>query len=362
MAEKFNKKLICENKREFLGYSFGADETVVSTLIFSTGMVGYQEALTDPTAADLAIVMTYPIVGSYGIADEDNEAKSSLVDALIVREYNDHPSNFRAKKTLSEFMKENNITGLWGVDTRSITKMLREEGTMRCVLCSPETTLEEGLELIKNTPPKTDSVERVSTKKVYYSRTAESKYNMVVVDLGIKQSVLKLLMKRGCSITVVPYNTPASEIEALKPDGVLFSDGPGSPDDVPAPLGAVKELYNKVPIFGIGLGHELIAVSRGAKIEQLKVPHLGGNRLARNLETGKLEVTSQAHMFVVNRESVEKTDLKVLLEDVIDKSVEGLKGEKMLSVQYNPEANPGPQDSEYIFDEFIKVMKEGARN
>ncbi len=361
MAKEWTKKLICENGREFLGYSFGADETVVSSLIFSTAMVGYQEALTDPTAADLAIVMTYPIVGSYGIADEDNEAKSSLVDALIVREYNDHPSNFRAKKTLSEFMKENNIVGISGVDTRSITRMLRSEGTMRCVLCSPEMTLEEGLELIKSTPLKTDSVKRVSTKKVYYSRTAESKYNMVIVDLGIKQSVIKLLVKRGCNLTVVPYNTPASEIEALKPDGVLFSDGPGSPNDVPETLEAVRALYNKVPLFGIGLGHELIAISRGAKIEEMKVPHLGGNRLARNLETGKLEATSQAHMFVVNRESVENTDLSVILEDVIDKSVEGLKGEKVFSVQYNPEANPGPQDSEYIFDEFVKMMK-GAKD
>lgn len=361
MAEKWNKKLICENGREFLGYSFGADETVVSSMIFSTAMVGYQEALTDPTAADLAIVMTYPIVGSYGIADEDNEAKSSLVDALIVREYNDHPSNFRAKKTLSEFMKENSIVGISGVDTRAITKMLRGEGTMRCVLCSPETTIAEGLELIKNTPVKTDSVERVSTKKVYYARSAESKYNMVAVDLGIKQSVLKLLVKRGCNMTVVPFNTTAAEIEALKPDGVLFSDGPGSPEDVPETLETVKALYNKVPLFGIGLGHELIAISRGAKLEKMKVPHLGGNRLARNLETGKLEATSQAHMFVVNRESVKATDLEVIIEDVIDKSVEGLKGEKVFSVQYNPEANPGPQDSEYIFDEFVKVMK-GARD
>lgn len=363
MGKKFNAKLICENGREFYGFYFGAEKEVVCPLAVSTAMVGYQEAISDPTSASLGVVITYPIIGNYGITDEDNETKNPTLAALIVREYNDMPSNFRCTRTLSEWLEENGIVGISGLDTRALARMLREEGAMRGIITTPETTSEEGVKKIKETPLPTDLVKKVSSKKMWYVRTADHKFNVVAIDCGIKQNIIKMLGKRACNVTVVPYNTSAEEILSLKPDGVLVSNGPGNPEDIPEVIKTVSDLKEKVALLGIGLGHQIIALASGGKVYKMKNAHCGGNHPVRNLETGKIEITAQNHSFAVCEESLKGTGLKVTHKNVLDGTVEGMKSEsaKTISVQHHPESAPGPQDSEYIFDIFAEMMEKGGK-
>ena len=363
MAKKFNTKLICENGREFYGFSFGAVKEAVCPIAVSTAMVGYQEAISDPTSAGMGVVITYPIIGNYGITDEDNETKTPSLAALIVREYNDMPSNFRCTRTLSEWLEENGIVGISGLDTRALSRMLREEGAMRAVITDISVSAEEGVKKIKETPEDTDLVGKVSSKKMWYARTADHKFNVVAIDCGIKQNIIKMLGKRACNVTVVPYNTSAEEILSLKPDGILVSNGPGNPEDIPEVIKTVSLLKEKVALFGIGLGHEVIGLSYGGKVYKMKNAHCGGNHPVKNLETGKIEITAQNHSFAVCEESLKGTALKVTHKNVLDGTVEGMKSEsgKTISAQHHPESAPGPQDSEYIFDTFIEMMEKGGK-
>ncbi|MBR2696698.1 MAG: glutamine-hydrolyzing carbamoyl-phosphate synthase small subunit [Parasporobacterium sp.] len=360
----FDRKIVLEDGSEYPGYGFGADCDRVCEIVFNTSMVGYQEIVSDPSYTDQMVVMTYPLIGNYGVTDDDYECKNPSIGGLIVYDYNDMPSNFRYTKTLSELLEEYGIPGIYGVDTRKITRSIRDLGSRRVLMTSFSTTKEEALEIIRNTPVPHDQVSRVSCKKRWYSRTADHKYNVVAIDCGIKLNIIRCLNDCGCNVTVVPYNTSAEEIEFMKPDGIFLSNGPGDPEDVTEVIETVKALRGKYPIFGICLGHQMIALSYGAKTYKLKFGHRGGNHPVKNIETGKVEVTSQNHSYAVENKSVEGTGLKVTHMNLLDNTVEGLECENdhVFSVQYHPESAPGPQDSKYLFDKFIRIMEEVKEN
>lgn len=355
----FNKKIVLEDGEEYLGYGFGADVEAICEIVFNTSMVGYQEIVSDPSYTYQMVVMTYPLIGNYGITDDDYETKQPTIGGLIVREYNDLPSNFRYTKTLSEYLEENNIPGISGVDTRKITRSIREKGSRKVIITDITTSKEEALEKLKNHVSPKDAVAKVSCKKKWYSRTANAKYNIVAVDCGIKLNIIRSLNKRGCNVTVVPYNTPYEKIVDLKPDGIFLSNGPGDPEDVTEVIELVKKLKGKYPIFGICLGHQMISLAYGAKTYKLKFGHRGGNHPVLNLKTDKIEITSQNHSYAVKEETLKGTGLEATHKNILDNTIEGVecKRDKVFSVQYHPESAPGPQDSSYLFDQFIDLMK-----
>lgn len=360
MADKIRKKLVLEDGVEYYGYGFGCDCERVCEIVFNTSVVGYQEIISDPSYTYQAVVMSYPLIGNYGIADEDYETKVPTIGGLIVREYNDLPSNFRYTKTLSEVMEEYKIPGISGLDTRKLARSIRDLGSRRGIITSADTAVEEALEKIKNTPVPHDAVSKVSCKKRWYSRTANARYNVVAIDCGIKLNIIRSLNARGCNVTVMPYNTTAEEVIKCRPDGIFLSNGPGDPEDVTPVIELVKALRGKYPIFGICLGHQIISLAAGAKTYKLKFGHRGGNHPVKNLETGKIEITSQNHSYAVKEDSLAGTGLTVTHLNILDKTVEGVRDEKnkIFSVQYHPESAPGPQDSAYLFDRFIALMEE----
>ena len=365
MERKFDRKLVLEDGTEFYGFGFGGNGERVCEIVFNTSMAGYQEIISDPSYTYQMVVMTYPIIGNYGIADEDFESKGVTVGGLIVREYNDMPSNFRYTKTLGELLGENNVPGIYGLDTRKLTRIIRDTGVKKALITDAETSIDDAMEVLKSREIPTDAVSRVSCKKKWYSRTSNHKFNVVVLDCGVKSSIIKGLNQRGCNITVVPYNTSAEDIiEFLRPDGVVISNGPGNPMDVPEVIETIKSIRGKFPIFGLGLGHQLIALSYGAKISKLKFGHHGGNHPVRNLENGKIEISNQNHCYAVDVDSVKGTELEITHLNVMDNTVEGVKCAKdnIYSVQYHPESMPKQDDGCYLYDEFINRMKEGQNN
>lgn len=278
---------------------------------------------------------------------------------MIVREYNDLPSNFRYTKTLSEYLEENDIPAIAGIDTRKLTRSIREKGSRKVIITDMDTSKQEALKKLKENEIPKDAVAKVSCKKKWYSRTANHKYNIVAIDCGIKLNIVRSLNKRGCNVTVVPFHSTAKEIEALKPDGIFLSNGPGDPEDVKEVIKVVKELRGKYPIFGICLGHQMISLAYGAKTYKLKFGHRGGNHPVLNIENGKIEITSQNHSYAVDEDSLKKTDLTVTHKNILDDTIEGVecKKDKVFSVQYHPESAPGPQDSGYLFDKFVKLLE-----
>lgn len=360
MAEKYNRKLILEDGSEYYGYAFGADEDKVCEIVFNTSMVGYQEIISDPSYTYQAVVMTYPIIGSYGICADDFETAVPTIGALIVREYNDEPSNFRSEESLGELMKRYDIPGIYGIDTRQLTRSIRDIGSRRALITSISTGVEEGLGIINETPVPHDAVPGVSSKKIEEYHAEIEKYRVVLIDCGMKLNILRSLLDRGCSVTVVPYNTSPETIEALHPDAVMISNGPGDPEDVPEVISTVRSLRGKLPIFGICLGHQLICLAYGARTYKLKFGHRGGNHPVRDLLNNKIEITSQNHSYAVDANSVDGTDLEITHINILDNTVEGARcvRDRVFSVQYHPESAPGPQDSSYLFDEFVSMIKE----
>ena len=359
MKQPFNRKIILEDGQEYLGYSFGADTEKVLEIVFNTSMVGYQEILSDPSYTDQAVVMTYPLIGNYGMADDDYETDIPTIGALIVHEYNDEPSNFRSTKTLGDVMKKYDITGISGVDTRKLNRSIRDFGSRKVLLTDIGTSLEEGLEKLKKTSLPHDAVSRVSCKEIWESCGENDRFHVVAIDCGMKRNIVRSLNHRGCKVTIVPWDTTADVIRSLKPDGVFISNGPGDPEDVPQTIRTVRELIGTVPVFGICLGHQIISLAYGAKTYKLKFGHRGGNHPVKDLQTGKIEITSQNHSYAVDPESVEATPLTITHQNLLDQTVEGVACEKdrVFSVQYHPESAPGPQDSAYLFDRFIRMME-----
>ncbi|MBQ8981220.1 MAG: glutamine-hydrolyzing carbamoyl-phosphate synthase small subunit, partial [Eubacterium sp.] len=283
---------------------------------------------------------------------------------LIVREYNDLPSNFRYTKTLSEVLDEYDIPGISGVDTRTITRIIRDEGSQKVMICDADVPYEEAVKMVREYVIPTDMVKRVSCKKRWYSRTPNHKYDVVAIDCGIKLNIIRKLNEKGCNVTVVPCDFTADDIMKLQPDGLFLSNGPGNPEDVQTVIQVVRELKGQLPIFGICLGHQMISLALGAKTFKMKFGHRGGNHPVMNLETGKIEITSQNHSYAVDVDSLEGTELTLTHKNLLDNTAEGVesKQNKLFSVQYHPESAPGPQDSAYLFDKFIDLMRKESED
>ena len=357
--KKPDKKIILEDGEEYCGFGFGANADRVLEIVFNTSMVGYQEILSDPSYTDQAVVMTYPLIGNYGMAADDYETKTPTIGALVVREYNDEPSNFRAEKTLGEVMREYGVPGISGVDTRKLNRSIRDEGSRKAYLCGIDVPLDEGLAILKKTELPHDAVKRVSCKTPWEAAGEDPRFRVVAIDCGMKLNIVRSLVGRGCRVTVVPWNTAAEKIAAMSPDGVFLSNGPGDPTDVPETIATVKELLGRYPIFGVCLGHQILSLAYGAKTYKLKFGHRGGNHPVTDLETGKIEISSQNHSYAVDENSLAGTPLRVTHRNLLDGTVEGVACERdsAFSVQYHPESAPGPRDSAHLFDRFIQLME-----
>lgn len=352
--------LILEDGTVFTGTSIGSTREVISEIVFNTSMTGYLEVLTDPSYAGQAVVMTYPLIGNYGICHEDMESRKPWPDGYIVRELSRIPSNFRCGDTIQHFLEKHDIPGISGIDTRALTKILREKGTMNGMITTNEAI---------------DRDEAVSRMKLYTvsgvvkAATCREKTvlpgtgrKVALLDLGAKRNIARSLNERGCEVTIYPASTPAEEILAGEPDGIMLSNGPGDPKECTEIISEIRKLYESdVPIFAICLGHQLMALAAGADTHKLKYGHRGGNHPVKDLETGRVYISSQNHGYVVDTDTIGPEVAVPAFVNVNDGTNEGLKytGKNIFTVQYHPEACPGPQDSGYLFDRFLKMMEVG---
>ncbi len=355
--------LILEDGTVFTGTSIGSPRTVISEVVFNTSMTGYLEVLTDPSYAGQTVCMTYPLIGNYGICHEDMESAKPWPDGYIVHELSRLPSNFRSEDTIQNFLKKNDIPGISGIDTRALTRILREKGTMNGMITT------DGSVVIGEVIP---MLQAYSTGKVVERVTCDRKrvfpgtgMKVALMDFGAKKDIALNLNKRGCQVTVYPALTPAEEILSEHPDGIMLSNGPGDPKECQSIIREIRKLYDSdVPIFAICLGHQLMALATGADTHKMKYGHRGGNHPVRDLMgDGRVYITSQNHGYVVDVDTVDSRVASSAFENVNDGTNEGLSytGKNIFTVQFHPEACPGPQDSGFLFDRFLKMMK-GAKN
>ena len=351
-----DKVYIClEDGQIFEGKRFGADGEITGELVFTTGMCGYIETLTDPSYYGQIVLQTFPLIGNYGFIKGDMESSKSYVSAYIVREYCKEPSNFRCDETLNDFLEENNIIGVYDVDTRQITKIIRESGVMNAVITSNPNNID--MEKVKRYKV-TNAVESTSVEKPSLVGSDNHKYNVVLIDYGKKDNIPRELAKRGCNVAIVPYDTKAEDILALNPDGIMLSNGPGDPSDNTNCIEELKKLVGKKPIFGICLGHQLLALAMGGKTVKLKYGHRGVNQPVKNLETGRTYISSQNHGYAVVNEEIENCGGKISYINANDGTNEGVDypNKNAFSVQFHPEACSGPHDTRFLFDKFINMM------
>jgi len=345
----------------FYGESFGATTETTGEVVFNTSMTGYQEILTDPSYTGQMVTMTYPEIGNYGVNIEDVESDKVQAAGFIVKNYNEEYSNYRGEKSLGDYLKENNIPGIQGIDTRALTKKIREDGSMNAIISTEEFDLEKLQAKVDQAPNMegADLVKTVTTKKVYKWNKLdnEKKYNVVVYDYGVKFNILRILESLGCNLTVVPADYSYKKVLDLNPDGIFLSNGPGDPAAVSYAIENIKELIGKKPIFGICLGHQLTALSLGGNTYKMKFGHRGGNQPVQNTKNRKVEITSQNHGFAVDINSLDNNKIDVKYVNLNDETLEGMNAKDLLTVQYHPEASPGPHDSFYIFKDFIKMME-----
>ena len=350
--------LILADGTVFVGTSIGSAKEVISEIVFNTSMTGYLEVLTDPSYAGQAVVMTYPLIGNYGICMEDMESGRPWPDGFIVRELSRLPNNFRSECTIQEFLSKYDIPGIAGIDTRALTKILREKGTMNGMITTNENfDLNEILPKLQQYKPH-DVVRRVTCDHPY--TVGDGEKHVALIDLGAKDNMCKCLQKYGCEVTVYPAYTKAEEILQMKPDGIMLSNGPGDPKECTEIIEEIKKLCDsKVPIFAICLGHQLMALANGADTHKMKYGHRGGNHPVKDLKSGRVYISSQNHGYVVDTSSMDPGVAEVAFVNVNDGTVEGLRyfHKKIFTVQFHPEACPGPLDSEALFTEFIKMME-----
>lgn len=351
--------LILENGTVFTGQSVGSTREVISEIVFNTSMTGYLEVLSDPSYAGQAVVMTYPLIGNYGICKKDMESRRAWPDGFIVREISRMPSNFRSEGSLRDFLSDEGITGIYGIDTRALTRMLRESGTMNgMITTNEEFQLEEALKRIREYKVE-NVVER--TTAIETQVLPGDGYRVALLDLGAKYNIARNLNQRGCRVTVYPAHTTAARILADKPDGIMLSNGPGDPKDCMPIVSEIQRLsYSGVPIFAICLGHQLMALAAGGDTQKMKYGHRGGNHPVKDLMTGRVYISSQNHGYMVMPESIPETVAVPSFVNVNDGTNEGMRylDRPIYTVQFHPEACPGPHDSNFLFDRFLKMMEE----
>ncbi|MBW1823115.1 MAG: glutamine-hydrolyzing carbamoyl-phosphate synthase small subunit [Deltaproteobacteria bacterium] len=365
--------LALEDGRVFRGTSFGAPGERAGEVVFNTSMTGYQEILTDPSYKGQIVTMTYPLIGNYGVNEEDLESSGPKVEGFVIKEASGIVSNWRSRKGLPEYLKEHNILGIEGIDTRALTKHIRTAGAMKAVLsteCLDEAVL---IKKAKDSPGLIgrDLVKEVTCQKPYQwgkkektekqknDAKAKGSFKVVAIDCGMKTNIVRMLDAAGCEVTVVPAHCRAEEILNLNADGILLSNGPGDPAAVTNVIETVQTLIGKLPIFGICLGHQILGLALGGKTYKLKFGHRGGNQPVKDLATGKVSITSQNHGFCVELETLNKDEIELTHINLNDHTLEGMRHKKhpIFSVQYHPEASPGPHDAVYLFEEFIHLME-----
>lgn len=351
--------LILENGTVFEGKAFGAEKETMGELVFTTAMTGYLETLTDPSYYGQVVIQTFPLIGNYGVIPSDFESDSPSLKGYIVREWCQAPSNFRCEGDLDTFLKESDIPGIYGIDTRALTRIVREYGVLNCKIAYSDKVDDKLLEEIKNYVI-TDAVENTTIKEKKEFKADNGTLDVVLMDFGAKHNICRELVKRGCNVTVVPADTSAEEIKSMNPDGIMLSNGPGDPSSNTEIIAQLKKLCEyKIPTFGICLGHQLLALSQGAKTEKLKYGHRGANQPAKEIETGRVYITSQNHGYAVVSDSMPANG-KVSFANGNDNTCEGVTYTDMpaFSVQFHPEACGGPHDTAFLFDRFIKLMKD----
>ena len=356
------KKLILETGEVFHGEGFGANWETDGEVVFNTGMTGYQELISDPSYCGQIVCMTYPLIGNYGVNRDDFESIEPAIKGLIVRELCDFPSNFRSQMTIDELFKKKNLSGIQGIDTRKLTRILRNRGVVKGKIVDENSNDEEVIRQIKTFEIPPNQVESVSTKTAYAAPGRG--FKVVLVDFGSKLGIIRELSQRDCDITVVSQDVTSDEILMMNPDGVMLSNGPGNPEDVKGAQEMINGILGKVPIFGICLGHQLIGLACGAQTFKLKFGHRGGNHPVLDIAKNRVEITAQNHGYAIDSESLKNTYLEETHIALNDKTNEGFKHKihPCFSVQYHPEASPGPEDANYLFDEFIELMENFKSN
>ena len=354
--------LVLEDGTVFRGKSFGACGESYGEVVFNTSMAGYQEIITDPSYKGQIVVMTYPLIGNYGINKEDVESRNLFLEGFVVKEYSKIFSNWRSKLSLGDYLKKNNILGIEGVDTRALTLHIRQAGAMKAVLSTKVLDEKKLIQKAKNSPGlvSVDLVKEVTCSKKYiWHGFKNSRYKVVVLDCGVKYNILRKLAENKCRAIVVPANTEVGEILKIKPDGVLLSNGPGDPAAVKYVIDTTRKLIGKVPIFGICLGQQILGLALGGKTYKLKFGHHGANHPVKDLRTGKVSITVQNHGFCVDINSLSKKEIEITHVNLNDQTLEGIRHKKLpiFSVQFHPEASAGPHDAKYLFSEFVDLMK-----
>lgn len=351
--------LVLEDGTIYRGFAFGSDIFRIGELVFNTSMTGYQEIITDNSYCGQIITMTYPLIGNYGINGDDNESLEPALFGLAVRDYCPEPNNWRSRETLDQYLKQKGIPGIYGIDTRALTLKIREAGTMKAAMAAADADTDTLVSQLRSADYLHDQVKRVSTARPF--PVPNRGHKVVLMDFGEKLGIIRELSKRNCDLIVVPWNTDAEQIMEYRPDGVMLSNGPGDPADIPEAIDTVRRLLGQVSIFGICLGHQLISLACGARTFKLKFGHRGSNHPVKNLSTGRVEITAQNHGYSVDIGSLAGTGLEVTHESLNDKTCEGVRHQEfpVFSVQYHPEASSGPHDSNYLFDEFIALMDRG---